>query len=44
MSITSATRGGERILAILGAGAIVGELSMLDGGPRSAAVTTLSYP
>jgi len=41
VSITTATGGGERILAILGAGAIVGELSMLDGAPRSASVTTL---
>ena len=41
VSIATATGGGERILAILGAGAIVGELSMLDGAPRSASVTTL---
>jgi CRP/FNR family transcriptional regulator, cyclic AMP receptor protein len=41
VSVTTATGGGERILAILGADAIVGELSMLDGGPRSASVTTL---
>lgn len=40
VSISTAT-GGERILAILGAGAIVGELSMLDGTPRSASATTL---
>jgi CRP/FNR family transcriptional regulator, cyclic AMP receptor protein len=33
--------GGERILAILGPGAIVGELSMLDGTPRSASVEAL---
>jgi CRP/FNR family transcriptional regulator, cyclic AMP receptor protein len=33
--------GGERTLAILGPGAIVGELSMLDGGPRSASVEGL---
>jgi CRP-like cAMP-binding protein len=33
--------GGERILAILGPGAIVGELSMLDGAPRSASVEAL---
>ncbi|HLH98963.1 MAG TPA: Crp/Fnr family transcriptional regulator [Xanthobacteraceae bacterium] len=33
--------GGERILAILGPGAIVGELSMLDGTPRSASVAAL---
>jgi CRP/FNR family transcriptional regulator, cyclic AMP receptor protein len=30
--------GGERILAILGPGAVVGELSILDDSPRSAAV------
>jgi CRP/FNR family cyclic AMP-dependent transcriptional regulator len=33
--------GGERILAILGPGAVVGELSMLDGTPRSASVEAL---
>jgi CRP-like cAMP-binding protein len=33
--------GSERILAILGPGAIVGELSMLDGAPRSASVEAL---
>ena len=33
--------GGERILAILGPGAILGELSMLDGTPRSASVEAL---
>jgi CRP-like cAMP-binding protein len=33
--------GGERILAILGAGAMIGELSMIDGSPRSALVTAL---
>ena len=36
-----AAAGGERILAILGPGAIVGELSMLDGTPRSASVSAL---
>jgi CRP/FNR family cyclic AMP-dependent transcriptional regulator len=40
VSIITAT-GGERILAILGPGAIVGELSMLDGTPRSASVEAL---
>src|SRR5437763_15737482 len=34
--------GGERILAVLGSGSVVGELSMIDGGPRSASVITLS--
>ncbi len=33
--------GGERILAILGPGTLVGELSMIDGAPRSASVTAL---
>src|SRR6516225_9158513 len=33
--------GTERILAILGPGSVVGELSMIDGGPRSASVTAL---
>jgi CRP/FNR family transcriptional regulator, cyclic AMP receptor protein len=39
-SVATAT-GGERILAILGPGSVVGELSMIDGGPRSASVTAL---
>jgi CRP/FNR family transcriptional regulator len=34
-------QGAERILAILGPGAIVGELAMLDGLPRSATVQAL---
>jgi CRP-like cAMP-binding protein len=33
--------GGERILAIFGPGALVGELSIIDGAPRSASVTAL---
>src|SRR5437870_5290225 len=37
----AAVTGGERILAILGPGAVVGELSVIDGGPRSASVTAL---
>jgi CRP/FNR family cyclic AMP-dependent transcriptional regulator len=40
ISIESAT-GAERILAILGPGAIVGDLSIIDGKPRSATVTAL---
>jgi len=36
-----APAGGERILAILGPGSIVGELSMIDGAPRSASVSAL---
>jgi CRP-like cAMP-binding protein len=31
----------ERILALLGPGALVGELSMIDGAPRSAEVTAI---
>jgi CRP/FNR family transcriptional regulator, cyclic AMP receptor protein len=37
----AAPNGGERILAILGPGSVVGELSMIDGAPRSASVTAL---
>jgi CRP-like cAMP-binding protein len=40
VSIASHT-GAERILAILGPGAIVGDLAMIDGLPRSASVTEL---
>jgi CRP/FNR family cyclic AMP-dependent transcriptional regulator len=40
VSIASAT-GAERILAILGPGAIVGDLAIIDGKPRSASVTAL---
>lgn len=36
-----APTGGERILAILGPGALVGELSMIDGAPRSASVAAI---
>src|SRR5215471_13865678 len=39
-SVSVAT-GGERILAILGPGSVVGELSMIDSAPRSASVTPL---
>jgi CRP/FNR family cyclic AMP-dependent transcriptional regulator len=35
------TTGRERILAILGPGALVGELSVIDGTPRSATVTAI---
>src|SRR5258705_6712062 len=33
--------GGERILAIFGPGAMIGELSMIDGAARSASVTAI---
>src|SRR5882757_4755371 len=41
VSIASPQGGAERILAILGPGAIVGELAMIDGLPRSATVQAL---
>jgi CRP/FNR family transcriptional regulator, cyclic AMP receptor protein len=37
----AAPAGGERILAILGPASVVGELSMIDGAPRSASVTAV---
>jgi CRP/FNR family transcriptional regulator len=36
--VVTSPQGEERILAMLGPGAIVGEFAMLDGGPRSASV------
>jgi len=36
-----ASSGAERVLAILGPGTLVGELSMIDGAPRSASVTAI---
>ena len=36
-----APAGGERILAVLGPGAMVGELSMISGAPRSASVAAI---
>src|SRR5215216_1651952 len=36
--VITSPRGEERILAILGPGAIAGELSVIDGAPRSASV------
>jgi CRP-like cAMP-binding protein len=36
-----APTGAERVIAILGPGTLVGELSMIDGAPRSASVTAL---
>ena len=37
----ASAKGEQRILAILGAGAIVGELAMIDGLPRSATIQAL---
>jgi CRP-like cAMP-binding protein len=39
----AARNGSERILAVLGPGCVVGELSMIDGAPRSASVTALRH-
>jgi CRP/FNR family transcriptional regulator, cyclic AMP receptor protein len=36
--VITSPRGEDRILAMLGPGAIVGELAIIDGGPRSASV------
>lgn len=42
VKITSVSRGGsEALLALRGPGDILGELAAVDGGPRSATVTTL---
>ena len=42
LKVTMVSRSGtERILAFLGAGSIVGELSMIDGRPRSASVVAV---
>ncbi len=42
LKVTMVSPGGsERILAILGAGTVVGELSMIDGGPRSSSVSAV---
>src|SRR5579883_2495174 len=42
LKVTMVSRTGtERILAFLGPGAIVGELSMIDGRPRSASVVAV---
>lgn len=40
--VVASPRGEERILSLLGPGAIVGELSMIDGGPRSASVVAVA--
>ena len=42
VKVTCASDGGQEVLlAILGPGAVVGELSALDGGPRSATVSAM---
>ena len=42
LKVTMVSRaGGERILAFLGAGAMVGELAIIDGFPRSASVVAV---
>jgi CRP/FNR family transcriptional regulator, cyclic AMP receptor protein len=38
---TLSASGGERILAIVGAETVVGQRSLLDGGPRSATVAAI---
>jgi len=40
--VLASPRGNERILSILGSGAIVGDLAMIDGLPRSASVIALT--
>jgi CRP/FNR family cyclic AMP-dependent transcriptional regulator len=42
LKVTVSGAGGERILAIVGPGAIVGELAMLDEGPRSASIVAVT--
>jgi CRP/FNR family transcriptional regulator, cyclic AMP receptor protein len=40
--LVTSQRGEERIISLLGPGAIVGELSMIDGGRRSASVVAIA--
>ena len=40
--VVASQLGEERILSLLGPHAVVGELSMIDGGPRSASVVAIS--
>jgi CRP-like cAMP-binding protein len=40
--VVTSQRGEERIISLLGRGAIVGELSMIDGGRRSASVVAIA--
>src|SRR6201981_244133 len=40
--VVASQQGEERIISLLGPDAIVGELSMIDGGPRSASVIAIT--
>src|SRR3954470_1220922 len=40
--VVASRQGEERIISLLGPGAIVGELSIIDGEPRSASVIAVS--
>jgi CRP/FNR family transcriptional regulator, cyclic AMP receptor protein len=40
--VVTSQQGEERIVSLLGPDAIVGELSMIDGGPRSASVVAIA--
>jgi CRP-like cAMP-binding protein len=40
--VVTSQKGEERIISLLGPDAIVGELSMIDGGPRSASVVAIA--
>src|SRR5689334_23941579 len=40
--VVTSRQGEERIISLLGPDAIVGELSMIDGGPRSASVVAIA--
>ena len=40
--VVTSRQGEERIISLLGPDAIVGELSMIDGGPRSASVVAIT--
>jgi len=42
VKVVVASQGEERIISLLGPDAIVGELSMIDGGPRSASVVAIA--
>src|SRR5262249_14912236 len=40
--VVASQHGEERIISLLGPGAIVGELAIIDGGPRSASVIAIA--